>query len=657
MFLNYELIVNRCTYRRGLTSQGNIACTKRLSAITSRVKVEIKIPTGRLTNLNSKTGSEVPLPFKGVLGVRHYVVCLSFNQSKQSTRDTSKNEENPKGIKNCQKRTEFGISRNTKVLGRRRVHSTAFICGKEPSGFTIGNVEFEGSTVKNQFEELNRDLKLKNKAYNLTTILSNKFFLVGCYKNVKPKSDNTTVTSGPGKETLNGISYNWFTYISKSFRNGSYRFKPLKRTSTFKPNGKRRLLTVPSLKDKIVQEGMRILLGTVFEKVFRNSSHAFRLNRSSHTALNQIRTEYKKVNWFIKGSIEKQDLNIDYNILIKVLRKRIQDEPFIDLIYKYFKVGYEKKDFSDIFLMDVNITQGELFYPVLFNIYMHSFDIWVEDILIPKYTKRMCTKSNLKHNEVNEKYERSINKTIRYFVSSDSNYDRVYYVRYANYFLVGVPGFKTVCFKIRSEIKSFLEKHLSLTLNTDKIKITHSTTNQDLFLGYHVSCVPIEKMQVKYNSRNKLVRNTTQIALNAPLKRVVKLLKKEGYLNSKNLPTRNSRTINMDLLNIIENYKSVERSILSFYAMANNYGRLAARVHYSLKYSCALTISSKMKLKTMRRVFKKYGKDLTVKVGGKLISYPKVLCNRPRFPVGINELDFDLSFRRLIQKFKRHIGN
>ena len=64
--------------------------------------------------------------------------------------------------------------------------------------------------------------------------------------------------------------------------------------------------------------------------------------------------------------------------------------------------------------------------------------------------------------------------------------------------------------------------------------------------------------------------------------------------------------------------------------MANNYGRLAARVHYSLKYSCALTISSKMKLRTMRRAFKKYGKELTIQRGKKSISFPKISYARPK---------------------------
>jgi hypothetical protein len=205
-----SIMVNHRTYLRGLTSKGTTACTKRFS---ERVGAEIKgIYTetlmDRLTNLNSKVGSEVPLPYikkiyKDVRGVRYYVVYLSLSQSKQPTNSVSENEESPKSVY-ARKQTEFAISRNTKVWGRRRIHSTAFICRKESSKFSIGEVEFEGSTIKNQFNLLYKDLKLKNKVSNLTTILSNKEFLIGCYTNIKSKPGN--MTSSLDQETLDGIN-------------------------------------------------------------------------------------------------------------------------------------------------------------------------------------------------------------------------------------------------------------------------------------------------------------------------------------------------------------------------------------------------------------------------------------------------------------------
>lgn len=203
-------MVNHRTYRRGLTSKGNTACTKRSS---ERVRAEIldtRIETfmDRLTNLNLKVGSEVPRPYilnkyKDVQGVRYYVVCLSLSQSMQPTNSIRKNNESPKNVF-YQKQTEFGISRHAKALGRRRIHSTTFICRKGSIKFSVGDVEFEGSTIKDQFNLLFGNLKLNKKANNLTTILSNKQFLIGCYSNIKSKPGN--MTSSLDKETLDGIN-------------------------------------------------------------------------------------------------------------------------------------------------------------------------------------------------------------------------------------------------------------------------------------------------------------------------------------------------------------------------------------------------------------------------------------------------------------------
>jgi len=76
----------------------------------------------------------------------------------------------------------------------------------------------------------------------------------------------------------------------------------------------------------------------------------------------------------------------------------------------------------------------------------------------------------------------------------------------------------------------------------------------------------------------------------------------------------------------------VERGILQYYKLANNFGRVAARVHYILKYSCALTIASKMKLTTLKKVFNKYSKNLNIKdeSGKIIINYPTVGYCRPK---------------------------
>lgn len=192
--------------------------------------------------------------------VGYYVVCPSISQLTQPASSTKKNEESPKNVPH-QKQTEFAISRNTKVWGRRRAHSTVFtrivfICSttvkyrKGSSKFYIGDVEFRGSAIKNQFKLLHRDIEQMNKARNLTAILSNKNFLIGCYLNIKSKPGN--ITSGLDKQTLDGIHMKSFDEVCNSFRNRSYRFKPSRRIYIPKSTGKLRHLTMPSPRDKVV---------------------------------------------------------------------------------------------------------------------------------------------------------------------------------------------------------------------------------------------------------------------------------------------------------------------------------------------------------------------------------------------------------------------
>jgi hypothetical protein len=138
-----------------------------------------------------------------------------------------------------------------------------------------------------------------------------------------------------------------------------------------------------------------------------------------------------------------------------------------------------------------------------------------------------------------------------------------------------------------------------------------------------------------------MTRRVPRPVLDAPIDEIVKKLMQRGYAKNKSIPgksnqtiwpTRNGRFINLTLDGIIDHYKMVERGILNYYSLANNYGKLAGIVHYLLKYSCVLTIASKMKLKTMKKVFRKYGKKLSVKKeNGKIVSYTAPSYKKPNY--------------------------
>jgi group II intron reverse transcriptase/maturase len=458
--------------------------------------------------------------------------------------------------------------------------------------------------------------------------MSDPNFLVAAW--VRIRSNSGSLTPALSKETLDGIHLSWFEETANTMRNGIFQFSPSRRTYISRPDGKKRPLTIPSPRDKIVQEAMRFLLMLVFEGDFSENSHGWVTSRGCHTALNQIKIQFAQDNWFIEGDIDQQFPSLNHQVLVDLLKTKIDDQAFIDLIYKYLKVGYGKSS-DEIIQMRLGTSQGEVLSPILANIYMTPFDKWVESHLIPKYTKGKRKMANPAYTKM-IRSGKVTDHSIHSLYSHDQNYIRLHYVRYADDFIMGLNGPKIYCEQIVDECKTFLREKLKLSLNVEKTKITHSQLDSAKFLGYRVYKTKLSKMKISYNSKDKLTRRTTNTILDGPIDQIVEKLKERGYTKKDGSPTRNGRFINHPLYDIVEHYKMVERGILQYYKLANNYGRVAARVHYILKYSCALTIASKMKLTTLRRVFNKYGKNLNIKnESGKVItSYPTVDYRRPK---------------------------
>lgn len=102
------------------------------------------------------------------------------------------------------------------------------------------------------------------------------------------------------KETLDGIDLTWFDKTSQRLKAGTHAFKASRRILIDKTSGKsKRPLTVGSPRDKIIQEGMRAILSSIYEPQFSNSSYGFRPGRSCHMALKEVKG-WKDCNWFIE---------------------------------------------------------------------------------------------------------------------------------------------------------------------------------------------------------------------------------------------------------------------------------------------------------------------------------------------------------------------
>src|SRR6516164_10381364 len=225
----------------------------------------------------------------------------------------------------------------------------------------------------------------------------NKDLYLLAYGNIY--SNSGAMTPGASEETADGMSEEKIEQIVEAMRCERYRFAPARRTYIPKKNGKLRPLGLPSWSDKLVGEVVRLLLEAYYEPGFSDLSHGFRKRRGCHTALRKIRDTWTGTVWFIEGDISDCFGSLSHEILLRILAEKIQDQRFLRLIRNMLKAGYlEDWEYRETLS---GCPQGGVVSPILSNIYLHKLDKFVEQALIPEYTRGDRRKRNLEYQRLN----------------------------------------------------------------------------------------------------------------------------------------------------------------------------------------------------------------------------------------------------------------
>jgi group II intron reverse transcriptase/maturase len=404
----------------------------------------------------------------------------------------------------------------------------------------------------------------------------NKDLYLMAYGNIY--SNQGAMTPGASRETADGMSEDKIEQITGLMRRERYRFAPARRTYIPKKNGKLRPLGIPSWSDKLVGEVVRILLEAFYDPQFSDGSHGFRRARGCHTALREIDITWTGTTWFIEGDISDCFGSLDHEILLGILAEKIHDNRFLQLIRNMLKAGY--LDDWEYHATLSGCPQGGPVSPVLSNIYLHKLDEFIEQELIPQYTRGTSRKNNPDYTRINGRLERARKKGDRAAAReleqqrrgiprgdpADPGYRRLTYARYADDHILGFAGPRAEAEQIKAAIAEFLRETLRLELNDAKTLITHARTQRARFLGYDITV---------WHSDTKLTegRRTAngKIALKVPPD-VIKAQCARYRQHGK--PWHRPALQNLDDYDIVRTYGAEYQGVVNYYLLAQDVYRL-----------------------------------------------------------------------------------
>jgi len=225
---------------------------------------------------------------------------------------------------------------------------------------------------------------------------------------------------------------------------GTYKPLPNRRKEIPKGNDKVRVLGIPSIKDRVVQGALKLILEAIFEADFQEGSFGYRPKRTAHAAVNRVaEAVVKSKTQIIDIDLSAYFDNVRHHILLDKVAERVNDAQIMRLLKLILKVGGKK-----------GVPQGGVISPLLSNIYL---------------------------NEVDKMLERAKE------VTRNGRYTYIEYSRFADDLVILVDGFSKWNWLVDAANKRLLEEleKLDVQLNREKSKLVDLTRGETFsFLGF-----------------------------------------------------------------------------------------------------------------------------------------------------------------------------
>lgn len=249
-----------------------------------------------------------------------------------------------------------------------------------------GSNAIRGSDLNNTLESVEVNIKAISNLKNLVT----------AYELIKSKPGN--MTKGVDDVTLDGIDLKYLKKVQSELKGGKYKFNPARRIQIPKPGKKdTRPLTIASPREKIVQKAIQIIMERLYENKFLETSHGFRPDRGTHTAMKQMEATFQSAHYIIEADFSKAFDTIQHEALLSIIKEEIKCEKTLELIKSGLKAGHI--EFGELHNnLAMGTAQGSILSPLLCNIFLHKLDKYIEELKIEyqRGEKRSRNKENMK---------------------------------------------------------------------------------------------------------------------------------------------------------------------------------------------------------------------------------------------------------------------
>ncbi len=254
--------------------------------------------------------------------------------------------------------------------------------------------------------------------------------------------------------------------LRTSLRDGSFTPLPVRQVMIPKRGGKLRALGIPTLRDRVAQMALKLVMEPIFEVDFYPSSYGYRPGRRAQDAIAEIhQLTSRSYEWVVEGDITACFDNVDHQILMDLVGERITDRKVLRLVRGFLRAGILQQH-GGLVASLTGTPQGGVASPLLANIYLsvldrHFASVWEQD-MSPPWRRAHRRRKGLPNYRL---------------------------IRYADDFVVLVHGTRSDAEAIRAQVGQMLATKLRMTLSESKTHITH-IDDGFVFLGFRIQRWP-----------------------------------------------------------------------------------------------------------------------------------------------------------------------